>query len=63
MSEEKKEIFAVMSKVKTYIKSAGFNTAGTVALVLSEKIKALCDAAIENTKNAKRKTVMDKDFS
>ncbi|OHD06059.1 MAG: hypothetical protein A2086_10375 [Spirochaetes bacterium GWD1_27_9] len=62
MSEEKKEVLAIMSKVKTYIKSAGLNTSGAVAEVLSDKIRELCDKAIENAKNANRKTVMDKDF-
>jgi histone H3/H4 len=60
---EKKEVLAIMSKVKAYIKGSDMNTAGTVAEVLSDKIRELCDKAIENAKNAKRKTVMDKDFS
>ncbi|MBN2544364.1 MAG: hypothetical protein JXB50_01120 [Spirochaetes bacterium] len=62
MSGAKKEILAVMSKVKSYIKSKGFNTAGSVADVLSDKIRDMCDKAMENTKNDKRKTVMDRDF-
>ena len=59
---EKKEVLAVMSKVKGYIKSSGLNTAGSVAEILSDKIRELCDNAIENAKKANRKTVMDKDF-
>jgi histone H3/H4 len=62
MSEEKKEVLVVMSKVKAYIKAAGLLTSSTVADALSDKIKALCDAAIANAKKDKRKTVMDKDF-
>lgn len=63
MSDEKKEVLAVMSKVKAYIKAAGCNTAGSVSDALSDKIRELCDAAIENAKNAKRKTVKDSDFN
>lgn len=62
MSGAKKEVLAVMSKVKSYIKSKGFNTAGSVGDVLTNKIKEMCDKAMENTKNDKRKTVMDRDF-
>ncbi len=62
MSGAKKEVLAVMSKVKSYIKSKGFNTASSVGDVLTNKIKELCDKAMENTKNDKRKTVMDRDF-
>ena len=57
-----KEILAVMSKVKAYIKSKDCNTAGSVADTLSDKIRELCDNAVGNAKKAKRKTVMDKDF-
>lgn len=30
--------------------------------VLSERVRELCDAAIENAKRDKRKTVQEKDF-
>ncbi|MBP7554549.1 MAG: hypothetical protein KA885_14070 [Spirochaetes bacterium] len=63
MAEEKKEVLAVMSKVKAYIKNtAGMNTSAAVAEVLSAKVKELCDNAIASAKKANRKTVMDKDF-
>lgn len=64
MGDEKKEVLAVMSKIKKYIKEkADMNTSASVAEALSDKIRTLCDEAIENAKNSKRKTVMDKDFS
>ena len=62
MSDGKKEVLAVMSKVKTYIKNSGLNTSAAVSDVLSDKIRELCNKAIENAKKANRKTVMDKDF-
>ncbi|MDH4262986.1 MAG: hypothetical protein OEV78_08080 [Spirochaetia bacterium] len=61
MSEEQ-EILIVTSKLKKHIKSKGFNTAGTVAELLSNKVRELCDNALENTKKNKRKTLMDSDF-
>ncbi len=60
MSEE---VLVVVSKLKNYIKAqAGMNTAGNVAEVISEKVKALCDEAIEQAKADGRKTVKDRDF-
>lgn len=38
------------------------NTAGSVAEVLSDKIREICDRAMETAKNDGRKTVMDRDF-
>ncbi len=57
-----KEVLAVMSKVKAYVKAKGMNTAGTVGDALSDKIREMLDTAIENATKAKRKTVMDKDL-
>ncbi|MFZ9595442.1 MAG: hypothetical protein ACO3A2_05125 [Bdellovibrionia bacterium] len=57
------EILIVTSKLKTYIREKSeMNTSGSVPEVLSNKIKALCDQAIENAKKDGRKTVMDRDF-
>ena len=51
------------SKVKNYIKTTSeLSTSAEVYNVLSQKVRELCDQAIENAKNAKRKTVMAKDF-
>ena len=57
------EILIVSSKVKNYIKSKGdMNTAASVAEALSDKIREVCDKAMENAKAAKRKTVRDADI-
>lgn len=58
-----KEILVVVSKLKSYIKSAGdMNTAGNVAPRLSDIIRGLCDEAMQRAKADGRKTVMDRDF-
>ena len=57
------ETLVVVSKLKTYIKSAGdMNTAGNVAPKLSEIVRGLCDQAVEKARADGRKTVMDRDF-
>ncbi len=58
-----KETLVVSSKVKNYIKTTGdLKCSAKVIDVLSDKIREMCDAAIENAKNDKRKTVQEKDF-
>lgn len=58
------EVLVVVSKLKTYIKNqAGMNTSGSVATVISDAVRKLCDDAIEKAKSDGRKTVMDRDFS
>lgn len=62
MSEEK-EILVVASKVKNYIRNkSGMNISANVMAVLSDRIREMCDQAIENARNDKRKTVKDRDF-
>ena len=57
------EVLVVASKIKNYIRGkSGMNTSGAVMSALSEKIRQLCDQAIENAKREGRKTVMDRDF-
>lgn len=58
------DILVVASKVRKYIadKSGGMNTSATAYEALSDKIRNLCDAAIQNARNEGRKTVMDRDF-
>ena len=57
------EALVVASKLKNYIREkSGFNTSSAVIAVLSEKVRLLCDEAIEKAKSEKRKTVMDRDF-
>lgn len=64
MSEQaKNEVLVVASKLKSYIKeTSGLSTSAAVIDAVSAKIKEMCDQAIENAKNDKRKTVMDRDF-
>ena len=62
MSEDK-EVLIVVSKLKNYIRSqSDMNTSGSVAEVLSDRIRALCDRAIQNAREDGRKTVMDRDL-
>ena len=61
MSEQ--EVLVVVSKLKNYIREAsGMNTAGNVAPLLSDKIRQMCDQAIERARADGRKTVKDRDF-
>lgn len=63
MSNTTEEILVVVSKLKAYIKSkSDMNTSGAVAEKISEKVRFLCDQAIAKAEQAKRKTVMDRDF-
>ena len=58
------EVLVVASKVKAYMKSAaGFNTSATAIDALSDKVKEICDAAIETARKDRRKTVKDRDIS
>ena len=58
------EVLVVASKVKAYIKSAaGFNTSVASIDALSNKVKEVCDAAIEAARKDRRKTVKDRDIS
>jgi hypothetical protein len=57
------EVLVVASKLKNYIREkAGMNTSAAVMEALSNKLRQLCDLAIENAKREGRKTVMDRDF-
>jgi histone H3/H4 len=61
--EQQTEVLVVASKLKNYIRSkSGMNTSSAVMEALSNKIRQLCDQAIENAKSDGRKTVMDRDF-
>lgn len=62
--ESKGEVLVVASKLKAYIreKSGGMNTSSAVVQALSDKIRRLCDQAIEHARSDGRKTVMDRDF-
>lgn len=56
------EILVVVTKVRKYIsEKSGMNTSAGVYQVLTERIKKICDRAIEEAKKQNRKTVMDRD--
>jgi histone H3/H4 len=58
------EVLVVASKVKSYIKATGdMKTSGGVLQTLSDRIRILCDQAVENARSDGRKTVLDRDFS
>lgn len=62
-SPELKEILVVASKVKKHIKEKnGYSTSSQCMEQLTVRVQKVCKIAIENAQNAKRKTVMDKDF-
>jgi len=57
------DVLVVVSKLKAYVKArSGMNTSDGVIDVLSDKIRKLCDAAIDVAHADGRKTVMDRDF-
>lgn len=57
------EVLVVVSKVKKYIQDRGdMNTSQSVMSLLSDKLRLLCDQAIEEARKDGRKTVMDRDF-
>ena len=58
------ETLIVASKLKNYIRAkSGMNTSASVISALSDKVRGLCDQAIERAKQDGRKTVMDRDFA
>ncbi len=62
-SPMEKEVLVVASKIKGYVREkSGMNTSASVLEAISERIRAMCDAAIETAKSDGRKTVMDRDF-
>jgi hypothetical protein len=57
------EILVVASKLKSYVRArSGMNTSDRVMDLLSDRLRRLCDAAIQNARRAERKTVLDRDF-
>jgi histone H3/H4 len=57
------EVLVVASKLKNYIKDkGGMKTSGSVLQVLSNRIRGMCDEAIETANRDGRKTVLDRDF-
>ena len=61
---DNKEVLVVASKIKNYIKQTGdMKTSAAVLDVLSDRLRSLCDGAIESARQDGRKTVLDRDFS
>jgi hypothetical protein len=56
------ELLVVASKVRSYMKAAGMSTASAALPVISDKVRAMCDAAVAKAKADRRKTVLDRDF-
>ena len=57
------EVLVVASMVKGYIREQGeMKTSSAVLTVLSDRIRRLCDQAMENARQDGRKTVLDRDF-
>lgn len=57
------DVLVVVSKLKAYVRArSGMNTSDSVTDVLSDRLRALCDQAIEHARAMGRKTVLDRDF-
>lgn len=57
------EVLVVASKVKAYIKQKGdMKTSASVLTALSDRIRSMCEEAIENARSDGRKTVLDRDI-
>jgi hypothetical protein len=58
-----RDVLVVVSKLKAYIRArSGMNTSDNVADVLSDRLRTLCDQAIDQARAMGRKTVLDRDF-
>ena len=58
------EILVVVSKMKNYVRERSeMNTSDSVMTLLSDRLRRLCDRAIDNARADGRKTVMDRDFN
>ncbi|GAB4525307.1 MAG: hypothetical protein Tsb0020_43340 [Haliangiales bacterium] len=61
--EPDRDILIVVSKLKKYIRArSGMNTSESVMSVLSDHVRAICDAAIRTAAEDGRKTVLDRDL-
>lgn len=57
------EVLIVASKLKQYVRArSGMNTSDSVMEVLSRRVRAMCDDAIQRAREDGRKTIMDRDF-
>ena len=63
VAEIPRDILIVTSKLKKYVKArSGLNTSDAVMNALSDRVRRLCDDAIERAREEGRKTLMDRDF-
>lgn len=61
---DSKEVLVVASKVRNYIRSQGeMNISAAVFDVMSDRIREMCDQAIENARRDGRKTIKDRDIA
>lgn len=61
---EDEDVLVVASKIRKYIHDrSGMNTSASLYEALSDKIRALCEIAIESARADGRKTVMDRDLN
>ena len=62
LAQTERDILIVVSKMKKYIKDrSGMNCSDSVAEVLSEHVRAVCDDSIRAAARDDRKTVLDRD--
>ncbi len=60
---DSQEVLVVASKIKTYIKQNGdMKTSASVLQALSDRLRGLCDQAIESARSDGRKTILDRDI-
>ena len=58
-----RDVLVVVSKLKIYVRArSDMNTSDSVADLLSDKLRELCDEAIERARKAGRRTVLERDF-
>lgn len=58
-----REVLIIASRLKEYIQArAQYNTSADVMDILSDKVRTLCDEAIDNARAEGRKTVLARDF-
>jgi hypothetical protein len=57
------DVLVVVSKLKLYVRAkSGMHCSDGVTEVLSDRLRALCDQAIDQARAMGRKTVLDRDF-
>ena len=57
------DTLVVASKLKAYVRAkSGMNTSSSVLETLSDRLRELCDDAIDVAESEGRKTIMDRDF-